>query len=74
MELKMENLGADLNITPKLLGLQDIKIDEITITSSGDIHIKVSSTQKSVLCRQCQSPTNAYGRGRPLCLRHLPAL
>lgn len=70
----MSNSSSALNITPELLGLSDIKIDNVRTASDGSIHIKVSSIKSEILCRQCQAPTRGYGKGRPLCMQHLPLL
>ena len=61
----MQTNASDLPITPELLGLSDIKIDNIRTTSDGSIHIKVSSTKQEVLCRICRCPTSPHGVGRP---------
>ena len=68
----MSNATPELHITPELLGLKNIKIDSVKQNRNGTIHIKVSSTQTEILCHRCHSPTQPYGKGRTLCLRHLP--
>ena len=64
----------DLTLTPELLGLANITIDRIYLSDKGTIHINVTSTEKTILCRCCGKPTRPYGNGRTLSLRHLPIL
>ena len=59
----MSKKPLDLNLTPELLGLDNIKIDNIYLSNDGTIHINVSSTQLTVLCRQCHSPTGFVKTG-----------
>ncbi len=59
---------------PELLGLSEITITEVTKLHDGSIHISVNSTKTETLCRHCQLPTEPYGHGRLLTLRHLPIL
>ncbi len=70
----MNKITNQLNLTPELLGLSDITITEVTEARDGSIHIVVSSTKTETLCRHCQLPTEPYGYGRLLTLRHLPIL
>jgi transposase len=70
----MTRLGADLGLTPELLGLTDIKIESISLSRDNTFHIKVSSIKEQTSCRKCGNPTDAYGYGRTLRLRHLPIL
>lgn len=65
----------NLQISPELLGLSDIKILEVTPKlSQREIIIRVESTHERVKCRHCGKPTTKYGHGRLLKLRHLPIL
>lgn len=68
----MTKIANHLNLTPALLGLTDITITEVTEARDGSIHIAVSSTKTETLCRHCKLPTEPYGHGRTLTLRHLP--
>jgi transposase len=68
----MSQLLEDLKLTPALLGLSDLEITSVRETRSGDIHVSVKSTKSETLCRKCHGPTESYGSGRPLVLRHLP--
>jgi transposase len=70
----MKKTGFDFHITPELLGLDNIKINNVSMVSDGSIHIQVGSTKKELLCQHCQQPTAPNGSGRPLTLRHLPLL
>jgi len=70
----MPNSTPAFTITPELLGLKDIKVDHVEQTRDGAIHITVSSTKTQTLCHKCQTPTRPYGKGRKLCLHHLPIL
>lgn len=71
MEPKMDKVTALFNITPKLLGITDVEIINVRMVSDGSIHIEVRSTKSETLCRNCKSPTQPYGKGRRLTLRHL---
>jgi len=68
----MSKITNHLNLTPELLGLTDITIIEVTEAYDRSIHIVVSSTKTETLCRHCKLPTDPYGHGRLLTLRHLP--
>ena len=70
----MTKLEADLGLTPELLGLTDIKIEAIRLSHNNTFHIKVNSIKEQTPCRKCGNPTEAYGYGRTLNLRHLPIL
>ena len=62
-----------LNITAELLGLTDVKGNDVrTNLSAREITISVESTRKHILCRQCSEPTKPHGMGGELRLRHLP--
>lgn len=63
-----------LLIPKELLGLDNVDILESSLTSSGEIIIKVISTKEEVLCRRCGKRCEAHGKGEPLKLRHLPIL
>lgn len=63
-----------LKLTPELLGLSNITITEICEACDGSIHIFVRSTEQETLCRVCKLPTDLYGYGHTLTLRHLPIL
>jgi len=65
----------NLQLSPELLGLSDIKILDVTPKlSEREIIIRVESIRERVKCRHCSKPTAKYGHGRLLKLRHLPIL
>jgi len=70
----MHGMTDQLKLTPELLGLSDITITDISETRDGTIHVTVKSTQTETLCRHCKLPTELYGYGRTLTLRHLSIL
>lgn len=70
----MSKKPLDLNLTPELLGLENIRIDNVYQSDTGAIHVCVSSIESIILCRQCNTATSPYGKGRSLSLRHLPIL
>lgn len=70
----MENSSRCLPIPVELLGLDDIEILDVSTTTASDIIIKVMSTKDEVACHKCGAPTQSYGYGRPLIIRHLPIL
>jgi len=57
----MTKKPLNLNLTPELLGVDKIKIDSVYQTDDGAIHVCVSSTETTVLCRQCNAPTSEIG-------------
>ncbi|AQS39808.1 transposase family protein [Shewanella psychrophila] len=62
-----------LNITAELLGLSDVKVNDVrTNLSAREITISVERTRKNIPCRQCGEPTKPHDMGRKLRLRHLP--
>ena len=70
----MNGITDQLQLTPELLGLSDVIITDIREARDGSIKVTVKSTQNKTLCRICQSPTELYGHGRTLTLRHLSIL
>ncbi len=70
----MSGITDQLKLTPELLGLSDIMITDICETRDGSIYVSVKSTQTETLCRHCKSPTELYGYGCTLTLRHLSIL
>ena len=71
-EPEMSKIMNQLSLTPELLGISDVVITEINEAHDGSIYITVSSTKRETLCRHCKLPTEPYGHGRLLTLRHLP--
>ena len=67
----MSEIVDQLKLTPELLGLSDITITDVTEMRDSSIHVTVKSTKEETLCRICKSPTESYGYGRTLTLRHL---
>jgi transposase len=57
-----------------ILGLSDVEIVTVEIDSQNQYIFKVKSTKSQTLCRFCGKPTEPYGNGRTLLLRHLPIL
>jgi len=70
----MEKSTVEIVLTPELLGLSDIEIQEVKLTRDNRVVIRVKSTRDKTECHQCGGPTNLYGYGRMLQLRHLPML
>ncbi len=70
----MDNSSNAIQLTAELLGLNDIEIQGIKLTSDNTVLIRVKSTKAEVSCHRCGNPTKPYGRGRTLQLRHLPIL
>jgi len=70
----MNKIHLNFQITPELLGLEDIQIDGVRVEPNGTIIIAVSSTKEDTDCRKCHGSTQPYGSGRPLRLRHLSLL
>jgi len=70
----MNGMSDQLKLTPELLGLSDIIITDISEARDGTIHVTVKSTQTETLCCHCKLPTEPYGYGRTLTLRHLSIL
>ena len=73
-ESEMSEMMNQLKLTPELLGISDVVINEVKEARDGSIHIIVSSTKTETLCRYCKLPTEPYGSGSLLTLRHLPIL
>ena len=67
----MSGITDQLQLTPELLGLSDVTITGIREARNGSIEVTVKSTQDETFCRRCKSPTERYGYGRTLTLRHL---
>jgi len=57
-----------------ILGLCDVEIVTVQIDSQNQFIFKVKSTKAEILCRLCGKPTEPYGNGRTILLRHLPIL
>jgi len=70
----MNEMSDQLKLTPGLLGLSDVTITEVNESRDGSINVTVKSTRAATLCRHCKLPTELYGYGRTLTLRHLPIL
>jgi len=68
----MENLSQQLTISAELLGLSEIKIDDVIINKRNEMIIRVSSIKNGTECHRCGGPTDPHGQGRQLRLRHLP--
>jgi transposase len=57
------------------LDIQDVKIEKVEISKTGDFIITVKSTVEGTDCHQCgRRITKPYGHGRVLVLRHLSIL
>ena len=70
----MDSLSHQITLPAELLVLSDIQIEEVKLTPSNEIIIRVTSTKKETLCHCCGKPTAPYGKGMPLRMRHLPIL
>lgn len=62
----------ELNLSPELLNLPDIKLLFSEIDRKGDVIIKVESTVDKIPCRTCGKATNPYGKSYSYRVRHLP--
>lgn len=74
---KDTSMPATLQLPPipaEILGLSDINIIKVELTSQNEFIISVESTIKEIHCHQCGKITQPYGKGRPVRLRHLPIL
>src|SRR5437660_11399262 len=60
------------SVFKELLGLPDIKILQLEDKKSDGYLIRVKNIKTKILCRQCGKPTQPYGTGRTISLRHLP--
>ena len=70
-------MGNKLQLPPlpeSVLGLSDVKVTNIEIDLSDQFIFTVESTKRDIPCHSCGKPTQAYGKGRPIRLRHLPIL
>ncbi len=70
----MEICTTEHKLIAELLGLSDIEITEVKLTRDNTVLVRVRSTKKVTECHRCGGPTNPYGHGRTLQLRHLPIL
>ena len=70
----MNEITNQLKLTPELLGLSEVSITDIREARDGSIHVSVKSKREKTKCRICKKPTEPYGSGRALTLRHLPIL
>jgi transposase len=70
----MPNIPQMLPLTTEILGLSDVEIIKIELDRENQFIITVESTKKEIPCHQCGQPTEPYGKGRTVRLRHLPIL
>ncbi len=56
------------------MGLKDVEITGVELTRDNTVLVRVRSTKQVTECHRCGGPTNSYGHGRTLQLRHLPIL
>jgi transposase len=61
-------------IPAEILGLSDINIISVELTTQNEFIISVENTIKEINCHQCGKLTQPYGKGRAIRLRHLPIL
>ncbi len=59
-------------IPASILGISDIAVENVAITSANEFLISVKSTQKEILCRKCGKATSPHGHSPTIKLRHLP--
>ena len=58
-------------IPASTLGISDIVVEKIEITSSNEFLISVKNTQKEIFCRKCGKKTSPHGHSPTIKLRHL---
>ena len=63
-----------IHIPVEALGLSDVEIVKTRTDNDGSFIITVKSTKEKTLCRKCGKPTELYGKGQMIRLRHLPIL
>lgn len=61
-----------IQIPVEALGLCDVEIVKTRTDKDGSFIITVKSTKKETRCRKCDKPTEFYGKGQIIRLRHLP--
>ena len=59
-----------IQIPVEALGLSDVEIIKTRIDHDGNFIITVKSTKENTLCRKCGKPTELYGKGQMMRLRH----
>ena len=64
----------DMVLPVELLGLSDIKINEIYLRNKRELVIKVESIKDETICRNCGKICKPHGYDRAMELRHLPIL
>ena len=70
----MDNSPQHITLISELLALEDIEVTDVKINRENEVVIKVNSTKKDIPCHKCGKPTELYGKGRTLHLRHLSIL
>jgi len=70
-------LNNNLQLPPipvSVLGLSDVEVINVEIDKYNQFVFTVVSTKREILCHCCGKPTQPYGKGRTIRLRHLPIL
>ncbi len=70
----MSNTSQTFSIPVEVLGLPDIEVVKVILNREQQFIITVASTKKEISCHGCGKPTEPYGKGRTIQLRHLPIL
>ena len=70
----MTNTSPPFEITPEILGLENIEIINVKLNSAGEFIIEVKSTQSETYCHKCGKVCKKHGHGQKMKLRHLPIL
>jgi hypothetical protein len=71
------DLNNNLQLPPipvSVLGLSDVEVINVEIDKYNQFVFTVVSTKREILCHCCGKPTQPYGKGRTIRLRHLPIL
>ena len=70
-------MNNNLQLPPipvSVLGLSDVEVINVEIDKYNQFVFTVVSTKRKILCHCCGKPTQPYGKGRTIRLRHLPIL
>jgi len=59
-------------IPTSIIGISNIAVKHVELTSSNEFIITVQSAVKEIRCTKCNAITSPHGHGKTLTLRHLP--
>ncbi len=68
------NVPQTFSIPVEVLGFPDVEVVKVVLNREQQFIITVASTKKDIPCQECGKPTEPYGKGRTIQLRHLPIL